>query len=225
MNIEASVAAMRDIITHMMRIMPIVLSVFALLAGASVANLSYFFLALGLILVVPIVRAVTNPLFGTLFGAIPAIKESLYKVEAGADCSVLGGKATVPEVMIPSYWWASVVFFGTYILGNAIEMVNVESPATAPAAKVQARKAHAGMAIVIVVILTAAMLIYRWTAGCETVLGAAIGTVLYALLGYWWFALLKTCTNSNMADLFGIASRLMPERDAQQRGSICYPID
>ena len=224
MNIEASIAAMRDIITHMMRIMPIVMSVFALFAGAGVANVSYLFLALGLILVVPVVRAVTNPLFGMLFGAIPAINQTLYKIEAGADCSVLGGKATSPEVMVPSYWWASVVFFGTYILLNAVDMVSFESPATAPANKVQARKAHAGMAIVIVIVLTAAMLIYRWTAGCETVLGAVIGTVGYSLLGYAWFSLLKVCTNSNMTDLFGIASRLMPERDAQERGSICYPI-
>lgn len=229
MTIEATILTLKEFVMHMLRILPIILTVFSLFVGVGVANLSYFFLAIGLVLVVPIVRAITNPVLGALFDAFPGIKAhpEWFKVAPGADCSVLGGGAeTVPTPMIPSYWWASVVFFGMYVLMNAVDMVSIESPANAPADKVQARKAHAGMAVVIILVFTLSLLVFRYTSmgGCETILGAIIGTILYGGLGYLWFTLLKGCTNSNMADLFGIASRIMPQRDAQERGSICYPI-
>ncbi len=226
MTIETTVLALQEFVSHMMRVVPITLSVFSLFIGAGVGNVSYLFLALGLILIVPVVRAVTNPILGALCDALPGIKThpAWYTIQPGADCNVLSGPAATSEYMIPSYWWAAVVFFGSYVVMNAVDMATVESPPDSPANRVQARKAHAGMAIVITVVLVAAMLIYRYTGGCETPVGAILGTLLYGGLGIAWFAALKSCTSSNMADLFGIASRLMPERDAQARGSICYPI-
>lgn len=230
MSIESTIILLKEFVTHGIQILPLIICAFSVIIGCGVGNVAYLFLALGIVVLVPITNAILNPSLNWILDFFLSSRPELYKIHPSVDCSVLGMSVGNPPAVwqpsIPSYWWSSVVFFGSYMFLNALQLATREAPANAQANKVQARKAQAGMAMAIILVLTASLLIYRFTQNreCETWIGISLGTVLYSALAYGWFNALKSCSGDALTDMFGIAGRMMPERNTEGAGSICYPV-
>jgi hypothetical protein len=110
----------------------------------------------------------------------------------------------------PSFWTAQVVFFFAYLIQNAISLYNEEADPKASYSKVLNRKDQALMAIIVSSIVLVALLALRYKlTGCETLFGISIALISMIPLGIGWYYLAEA-SGIRSADIFGIASRVLP---------------
>ena len=220
---DSTVVKIREFIIHGFRILPIVLGSFAFIIGVGHANMAYFFLFVGIALIVPIVNMFSNQLFGWLFSL--GVPEALYVIKASptGGCSVFGEFANTGDTV--SYWLAALVFFVSYMFINAYNLYNRPAQLNAPENKVDARKTQAAMAMAIILLFGIGMLLYRFftTTTCETVLGLPTAFAVFVPLSYYWYKLLVSCSGDRLTDLFGVVNRIMVEPSAGA-GAVCLPI-
>jgi len=120
-----------------------------------------------------------------------------------------------------SAWTTMMAFFFVYIGTNAMSIHQrpVEYPPKADTAtkvaadaKAALRRTQTSLGLVVIVILAVAFFTIRiFVSGCDTVLGSSVGIILFGVLGWSWYVLLSIEGNDRLADLFGIANRLMTQ--------------
>ncbi len=222
MTPDSAVVKIREFIVHGFRILPIVLGSFAFILGVGQGNMAFFFLFLGIALVVPIVNLAANSIFGMAFSRLP---ETLYKIKGAptpGGCAVFGEFANKGD--ITSYWLSTLVFFVTYLFINAYNLYNRPASKSAPAHKVDARETQAAMAMAIILIFGIGMLLYRFLAtGCETPLGLPVALVVFIPAAYYWYNVLVSCSGDRLTDLFGVVNRIMAEPANARAGAVCMP--
>lgn len=220
---DSTIVKIREFIIHGFRILPIVLGSFAFIIGVGHANMAYFFLSVGIALIVPIVNMISNGIFGKIFSY--GVPEALYKIKAqpASGCSVFGEFANTGDTV--SYWLAALVFFVSYMFINAFNLYNRPAQPNAPENKVDARKTQAAMAMAIILLFGIGMLLYRFfTTTCETVLGLPVSFAVFIPLAYYWYSLLVSCSGDRLTDLFGVVNRIMVEPKNSGPGAVCLPI-
>lgn len=219
---DSTVVKIREFIIHGFRILPIVLGAFAFIIGVGHANMAYFFLAVGIGLIVPIVNMFSNVIFGKLFSF--GVPEALYKIQAQpAGCSVFGEFANTGDTV--SYWLAALVFFVSYMFINAFNLYNRPAQPNAPESKIEARKTQAAMAMAIILLFGIGMLLYRFVkTKCETALGIPVALTVFIPLAYYWYKVLVSCSGDRLTDLFGVVNRIMVEPKNAGPGAVCLPM-
>lgn len=109
----------------------------------------------------------------------------------------------------PSFWTAQLLFFGAYLIQNALSLYNQEPELKADKRKVQNRKDQAMTAIIVTSILLPLLILIRYnTTGCETGFGIAISALLMIPLGIGWYKFAEYC-GIRHADVFGIAGKML----------------
>jgi hypothetical protein len=103
---------------------------------------------------------------------------------------------------------AHVIFFGTYVLSNAMTIYTKDPEVNNPDAnKVENRKAQALTAFIVTAGLLLFFIYQHYNfVGCDTIGSLTLALTLYIPLGYGFFELAKFC-GLRTADLFGIATK------------------
>jgi len=138
------------------------------------------------------------------------------------------------EPVVASSWVAMISFFIGYLVTNAIKLHNYESieesteskdsKDSTESSRITNRKSQAIIAIVAIIIFSAIALMYRYKSGCESKAGMIPTSLLFGWAGYGWYKLQSCSGDDRLADLFGIANRLL-QPEATNNGPIaCVPI-
>jgi hypothetical protein len=203
--------------------LPNVLFVGALLIGSLTGQLSLVWVALGLVINGLIVAGFQG-LFGLFF---PMWAQVAIPAGAGA-CSVLGRTSLVApdetQIVAPSYWLSSAIFFAAFSIYNSLRVALKESPDGAEAQKVDNRRA-VSLSVAAIGVLFLGLALARGYSGCETLFGGALSVALGTgvAIGYWH--LLDACGNGIMPDILGIMGNLAPgPKDGENKIPIvCAP--
>lgn len=196
-----------------MRTLPLTLAGTMIIVGLFTANYAMMFCLVGLIIVTPILAWVMN--MGA--DALGAMGIKLFAVKSSDVCSLiipystLQNPSKVEDISIfCTTSHAMVSFFIGYILTNAVRLYATPPPDQADPIKVSNRKSHAVMAIASIVVFALIAIGFRSYTGCEPTLGLILGTLLFGGLGVGWYYALGQPMEGRLADIFGIANRIIP---------------
>jgi len=190
--------------------LPIILITISAFFATSTANPGMMILLLGQIIAVPIVQTFVGFLRGLTLVRYYLNLGPPQSYEGNKLCSLSPVDVKADQIMPPvSYWMAHVIFFGTYVLSNAMTIYTSDPEVTvADPIKVENRKSQVLTAFVITlgIILFSIYQHYNYV-GCDSFGSLFLGLLLYIPLGYGFFELAKVC-GLRTADLFGIATKL-----------------
>jgi hypothetical protein len=165
-----------------------------LILGVGTANYSMLFFLVGMLLAAPLLPCLIN-LGATKDWEMPG-------------CDIIPGNTSY---IIPQ-WIVMVYFFLGYMMTNAIELYQMPPTEPADPQKTTLRKTQCMVGIIAVIVCMFVFGVIRLTS-CDTTgtrIGIAIGTAaLASVAGYGWYSLLNTSMSGRLADLFGIANRLL----------------
>lgn len=216
-----------------MTVLPLAIGGTMLIIGLFTANYAMLFFLIGFL--------VLSPFFATLldYGFIAALPDSWIKVISSDICKVNipfttlqnpAGKGSA-ENMVCSPWLAMVTFFLGYILHNSIQLY--KRPTMDPSLtvntskktdqKVVTRTSQALLSLISIVIIGMVILGFRYKTGCENGIGMAITTTIFMFIGYYWYDLLSQIGQDRLADLFGIANRLLAPSAIRNGPVACIP--
>ena len=219
--------------------LPLCIGATMLLFGLFTCNYAMLFFLIGFLLAAPLVATAGNKLAEWL-------KLDQFQITTSDVCGISTEFKTTPsatgakEHVIISNWFAMMLFFGGYILMNAIQMVtrpeevdNKIDSGKSQTGKLFNRTSQASTSIVIISLLIFALCIYRYNSSCESFinhswwLGGIILIVLGAIYissGVGGYYLLSQIGQDRLSDLFGIANRLLPPGAFQKGPMACLPV-
>lgn len=212
--------------------LPLTIAGSMVLLGLFTGNYAMLFFLIGFLLLTPLVSYGINLLF------IIAAKRSgstIFDAYMSDICKLNVGYIDGPKVegaelepVVASSWVAMVSFFIGYLVTNAIKLHNYESIEDSTDSndniRITNRKSQAIIAIVAIIIFSSIALVYRYKSGCESKAGMIPTSLLFGWAGYGWYKLQSCSGDDRLADLFGIANRLL-QPDATNNGPIaCVPI-
>lgn len=141
-----------------------------------------------------------------------------------------GGPTTDPA----TYWTAMTAFFVGYVLTNAGMIYGIETVVPPGATESEKARIEAGsklrrsQAVVAMVATAALALIFFGTrlfrTGCESTLGMILTVGVFGSLGSAWYATLATAAGGRVADIFGIANRILAPQALVNQPVACLPV-
>jgi hypothetical protein len=205
--------------------LPNVLFIGAFLLGAIVGYLPLVFLSLGMIAngaVIAATQGLLNLFFPTWSQvSVPASSiacEIFGKMSGVLNPPRSGGMTTVA----PSYWIGSAVFFAVFTLYNSANVLS-RDPATGVAQeKVDNRRAFSLSTLVIGLVFLLFVFARGFT-GCETWLGASLGTLIGGSMAVFYWNLLDTCRAGTVPDLLQVVGAMAPAGSATPTPVVCTP--
>lgn len=214
--------------------LPLALAGTLLFLGLMTANYGMLFMALGLLVIVPAIVLPINFLGDLLSNAMPM---DWFKTQSSELCDLIISFTTdsphTTRITISTYWTAMTVFFLSYVLTNAIYLYSapVKIPKDATDAlkkslqdKASLRTSQAILAMVMVILFGIIIFAVRLRAGCEGFPSLLITTAIFSSLGYAWYQFLGSIGNNRLADLFGIANRLLSPQAYGDTPLACLPV-
>ena len=209
------------------RSLPITLAGTMVILGLFTANYAMMFFLVGFMIVTPSLAAVLNAIIDVV-----ALKYSIdwFKTKTSDVCNVvipystLDKPSKVEDVnILCSTTYAMICFFLGYILTNAVELYRRGTDPKADKTKVSARKSHAVLSIMSILVFTIVVIVFRITSKCESTAGLVIGVPLFGALGYGWYTMLSKSNEGRLADLFGISNRILPASATKLDGPVaCF---
>ena len=231
-NLFTIASDIRHFVLSGFQTLPLTLAGVLLVVGHFIGNYAMLFFLVGYLMLVPAVAFAINFASGMFGFTSPA---GVTFPGGGKDsevCNILPVNNTLKYDMIISYWMAMISFFIGYIMTNAVaiyEMVPVDpeeidptgnsNPAAAAAISsgIALRKSNTINAMAVIIALTLVIIYIRvFYSGCDwgefslvTVL-SVLASLGFGFLGYSWYKMLERVDGSSrLADLFGIANRMM----------------
>jgi hypothetical protein len=210
-----------------MTTLPLTIAGTMLLLGLFTANYAMMFFLLGYLLLSPLATIILNLLLppNTLFPDVPSRCQLTYHNQKAAD-SASGGPLTTT-------WMSMVSFFLGYMINNASQLLSRESPdesllVTSDGAtiskKILNRKSQALMSLISIVVFSIVVIYFRYSTGCDSLLGIILTLVLSGTTGFVWYSILSLIGQARLSDLFGIANRLLPPSAVQNQPIACMPV-
>jgi len=210
-----------------MTTLPLTIAGTMLLLGLFTANYAMMFFLLGYLLLSPLATIILNLLLppNTLFPDVPSRCQLTYHNQKAAD-SASGGPLTTT-------WMSMVSFFLGYMINNASQLLSRESPdesllVTSDGAtiskKILNRKSQALMSLISIVVFSIVVIYFRYSTGCDSLLGIILTLVLSGTTGFVWYSILSLIGQNRLSDLFGIANRLLPPSAIQNQPIACMPV-
>ncbi len=223
------VATLKDFLHIMFLKFPLIITGTLIILGLITVNTAYMWVGLG-----AIVTFFGVYLFQLLVELLLNAKPEwagAFTTPASSICNILTTTSTVTKsgsyIVVPSYWFAFLLFFVTYTFRNALQIYNkppgaqaVDDPET-----LNNRKFQAGLCMALLVALALAFVLIRIlrNKSCETWLGMFLGAAGGATIGYYWFEALVECGEDRAFDLFGILGRIMPAKSSAPQACIYNP--
>jgi hypothetical protein len=199
--------------------LPMIMIGLIIFLAMSLLNTGMIVLALGHIIVVPIVTMIIHIISGFL--PFANIKSTDVSMLVPSIDDAYGQQYT--NVM-PSYWVAHIVFFCTFIFSNALSVYERALPSTKDYDwKLQHRLIRSRMVMGVTVFILLALLVARiYVTRAETIPGMLVGLLAFIPLGYYWYqqALKVGATNS---DVLGILQQMAVEPADDGATSLCVP--
>jgi hypothetical protein len=181
--------------------------------SVGLGSIGYFILLIGHILVVPLLVSLSNGLYKKVAKpVIPPATDVLFLVPKTTD---VGN----PQ-FFPSYWMGHITFFFGYLISNAVDLMNIESPKGVSEMMVDNRvlKAKTLIAVLSLMLVALVVLRYRLT-GVETLpgVGLSLGTFLAGVL---WYSFAGLC-GARASDIFGVAQQMLPSSATAKAAITC----
>ena len=207
--------------------MPMAITGTLLIVSLMTANYSMLFMAIGILLIVPISWYILH-MFGELVGST-ITKSDLaafipgYPVKASTEGKVSTGIGI---------WAAMMMFILGYLLSNAVDLYTYESKTPVLVSEstkkmleegTSNRKSQAIVSIAIIAIIILTILVYRIVKGLDPVIAGLIGTAALLGAGSGWYKLLASQTEGRLSDVFGIANRILKPMAMQDEPLACLP--
>jgi hypothetical protein len=125
-------------------------------------------------------------------------------------CSVVPGTFTAVS-RIPSFYFAHLTFFLSYIFMNAYSIYSMELDANVDSTLIKNRKYRSFASMIIVVLLLLAILGLRYfTSNCESPLGILVTLSIFSFVGFAWYKFAEYCGARN-SDIMGISLSIVSE--------------
>lgn len=106
---------------------------------------------------------------------------------------------------------AQLIFFFTFLITNASNILTIKASPDADKEKVERRKTQATLSLIISSVLFVLFVgLRKYFTACETWLGIVVGLVSIAPLAYTWYDFAKACSARD-ADIFGIIPTMLPD--------------
>jgi hypothetical protein len=215
--------------------MPMAITGTLLIVSLMTANYSMLFMAIGILLIVPIAWYILHllaELAGSTFnwpGGFAIAKADLstlippYPVKATSEGLVYTGVGM---------WGAMMMFILGYLLTNAIDLYTYESKAPVLVSDstrkmleegTSNRKSQAIVSIAIITIIILAIVGYRLVKGLDPIFSGLVGMVTILFVGGGWYRVLASQTEGRLSDVFGIANRILKPMAMQDEPLACLP--
>lgn len=217
---------------------PLAIAGTLLIIGLMSANYAMLFLLIGFLFLTPILATLVNMGLDFLNSFLPESIAALTRIQKNDLCDLVikfpSSATTITSTGAVSLWLAMTTFLMAYLLTNAIAMLNykTEYPANATDEikseiddKVKSRTTQAIIAISMIVIIFLAMALGRLRSGCETIAGIIITIGIFGYFGYQWYDSLASVGNNRLADIFGIANRLLSPNAVGNAPVGCLPMN
>lgn len=190
--------------------LPIILITISAFFTVTTANPGMMILFLGQVIALPIVQIVLSFLRGLSFIQYYLGLGAPVNYENNKLCSLSPVDVKPDQLMPPiSYWMAHVIFFGSYVLSNAMTIYGATPEVSkVDETKLENRKSQTLTAFIITLLIIVFFIYQHYMyVGCDSFGSLFLAFVLYVPLGYGFFELAKVC-GLRTADLFGIATKL-----------------
>ncbi len=223
------------------RTLPITISGTLLLIGLMSANYSILFFLIGMF-IVPVLALGFNSItefilsytrFANIFKVIPNdVCNVVIPYKTMRNASSIDG---IPRTILVSNWMAMTSFFFGYIITNAISLLNINQPDinidvtstedTTSLPQKSNRVAQAGTSLAVIIATLLIILVIRYTTSCESVMGIIASLLIFGGLGASWYSILAQPGQQRLADLFGIANRILPSSAMINGPMACLPVE
>lgn len=220
--------------------LPLALAGTMLILGLMTANYAILFLLFGFLGAAPLGATLGNILLEFLT-SIPILDliRPFFMTSHSEICDLIVPFPTTstkasPYFQVFSIWMSMMSFLLSYMLFNAIELLNktTEYPVAASDADKQsidngasARATKAMLCIVMISVVILILFFSRIRTGCETILGSALTILTFGGLGYGWFKMLSNVGQDRLSDIFGIANRLLTPDAVANAPVACLPMN
>ena len=215
--------------------MPLALAGTLLIVSLMTANYSMLFMVIGVLIGVPMLWYILHILAefaGSAFNmpALFAIKKS--------DVSTLIARYPVkatndgPVYTTAGMWAGMTMFILGYLLNNAVDLYKYESKYPVLASEstkklleegTSNRKSQAVISIAIIAILVLTIVVYRLVNKLDPILSGFVGMIIFGVAGASWYSALSANTEGRLADIFGIANRILKPMAMQDEPLACLP--
>lgn len=125
-------------------------------------------------------------------------------------CSVIPGTFTAVS-RIPSFYFAHLTFFLSYIFMNAYSIYIMESDDKVDPTLIKNRKYRSFASMIVIILVLLGILGLRYfTSNCDSPLGIITTLSIFSFTGFAWYKFAEYCGARN-SDLMGISLSLVPE--------------
>lgn len=238
MGLTDTLYRIKEFIVSGLHSMPMILTTISLVLACATANSGFAILFVFLAVLVPLAVAILNiaaPLFQLPFDFIHnnfgnKDKPIDWGMSTADVCRIVPqlGAVTAGQDGIagyPSYWTGIVSFFFGFVFSNALALYQYSSNDKVPGDKMEARKMHAVIGMILCVALYIILMLWRFITGCES--DKWIGMVLalgIAVAGFFIFKAINDCGLLRVIDIFGIGARLLPASATAEPTQVCFPV-
>jgi len=209
-------AKIREFILGAYHDLPNVLVTGSLLIGALSGYMPLLWLSLGLLALDLPVTYVFQVLMGQFFAGNP------YLTVNGAACGprYYDQGAAIIDIMAPTFWMSSSIFFAVFTGYNALRILFKTSSKGATQQQTNMRRAYC-FAVLLIAIIFFFIAGSRVLTGCETLAGGSLGAILGGSLAVIYWHILDVCGSGLVPDILQIVANSAPSTSGLVTPVIC----
>jgi len=203
---------MRQFLLGLYHDLPNVLFMGSLVLGSITGYLPLVWVSVGLIfngLSVSIVQG----LFEIIFNPLGSFGKQIFLEKGHPACEILPrgkfGDATGTNIVAPSYWLSSAIFFATFTIYNSVRVAIMPVVKGANPDKADIRQAFTLTTIVIGAVFLL-LIMGRGFSGCESYFGGALSLLIGAGLAIGYWHLLDVCGAGMIPDVLQVVNSMAP---------------
>ena len=123
-------------------------------------------------------------------------------------CSIIPG-TNQQVTRVPSYYFANISFFFSYLFMNALSNFNMISEANVDKSLVDNRQYRSAATMFILIFVFLSLIILRYnTSNCDSMLGLILTISTFTALGLLWYKVAEYC-GAKGTDLMGISQNII----------------
>lgn len=126
-------------------------------------------------------------------------------------CSIIPGTNSF-VTRVPSYYFANITFFFSYLFMNALSNYNMISDANVDKSLVDNRQYRSAATMFILLFVFLGLIILRYnTSNCDSILGILVTISIFMSLGLLWYKIAEFC-GAKGTDLMGISQNIVSSK-------------
>jgi magnesium-transporting ATPase (P-type) len=207
-----SVLRMRQFLLGMYHDLPNVLFAGSLILGSITGYLPLVWVSVGLIFN-GLSVAVLQGLLGLIINPLESFGPQVFLSKGHPACEIMPkgkyGEETGTNVIAPSYWLTSAIFFATFTIYNSVRVAMIPSVKGANPEKADIRQAFTLTTIVIGAVFLL-LIMGRGFSGCESYFGGGLSLLIGSGLAIGYWHLLNVCGAGMVPDVLQVVNSMAP---------------